>query len=41
METVFLIGYSGCGKSVIGKLLAARKNKNFINTNEYIEKKGT
>ena len=39
METVFLIGYSGCGKSVIGKLLAARKNKNFINTNEYIEKK--
>ena len=24
---------------MIGKLLAARKNKNFINTNEYIEKK--
>ena len=39
METVFFFFFSGCGKSVIGKLLAARKNKNFINTNEYIEKK--
>ena len=39
METVFLVGYYGVGKSVLGKILASRKNLKFLDTNIYIEEK--
>ena len=39
METVFLVGYYGVGKSVLGKILASRKNLKFLDTNVYIEEK--
>ena len=39
METVFLVGYYGVGKSVLGKILASRKNLKFLDTNTYIEEK--
>ena len=39
MENVVLIGMPGCGKSTIGKELAARLGKCFIDTDEEIERK--
>ena len=39
METVFLVGYYGVGKTVLGKILASRKNLMFFDTNIYIEEK--
>ena len=39
METVFLVGYYGVGKSMLGKILASRKNLKFLDTNTYIEEK--
>ena len=39
METVFLVGYYGVGKSVLGKILASRKNLKLLDTNVCIEEK--
>ncbi len=37
--TIFLCGFMGCGKSTIGKKLAAVTDRNFIDMDEYIENK--
>ena len=34
---VFLCGFMGCGKSTVGKLLAKKLGKEFIDLDEYIE----
>lgn len=39
METVFIVGYYGVGKTVLGKILSSRKNLKFLDTNTYIEEK--
>ena len=36
---IILLGFMGCGKSVIGKQLAKRMNLKFIDLDLYIEKK--
>lgn len=38
-ETIFLIGYMGAGKSVVGKLLSKSIDYNFYDLDEYIEQK--
>ncbi|MCM1137318.1 MAG: shikimate kinase [Duncaniella sp.] len=37
MKPIFLIGYMGCGKSTLGKGLAARCDIRFIDLDNYIE----
>lgn len=37
MKPIFLIGYMGCGKSTLGKGLAARCDIRFIDLDDYIE----
>lgn len=39
MKNIVLIGIMGCGKSTIGRLLAEKNSMQFIDTDEYIEKK--
>ncbi len=39
LDNVVLIGFMGCGKSTIGKLLAKTLDYNFIDTDAYIEEK--
>lgn len=39
METVYLTGYHGVGKSIIGKLLSSRKDLKFLDTDFFIENK--
>lgn len=36
---IFLIGFRGAGKSFIGKILAQRLNKKYIDADEYLEQK--
>ncbi|SFU38761.1 shikimate kinase [Pustulibacterium marinum] len=36
---IFLIGYMGCGKSAVGKVLAKHLNKKFIDFDDYLEAK--
>jgi len=36
VNKIFLIGFMGCGKSTVGRLLAARLNWNFIDLDEQI-----
>lgn len=38
MCNIVLIGMAGCGKSTIGKILSERLEKNFIDTDEMVEK---
>ncbi len=38
MSNIVLIGMAGCGKSTIGKILSQKLNKEFIDTDEMIEK---
>ena len=38
-NNIILIGYMGCGKSTIGKALAKKKEKSFLDTDAYIEAK--
>lgn len=38
METIYFTGYSGVGKSMIGSLLASRKNLKFIDVDSVCEK---
>lgn len=38
METIYFTGYSGVGKSIIGNLLASRKNLKFIDIDSVCEK---
>ena len=35
---IYLVGFSGVGKTTIGKELSEKKNINFIDTDEEIEK---
>jgi len=37
MKRIYLIGYMGAGKSLIGKVLARRMSMNFIDTDHFIE----
>ncbi len=37
--TIFLCGFMGCGKTTVGKLLAQIMNRDFIDMDEYIQKK--
>ena len=39
METIYLAGFSGVGKSMVGKLLASRKELKFVDTDQKIEEK--
>lgn len=39
METIYLAGYHGVGKSMIGKLIASRKELKYIDTDLFIEEK--
>ena len=39
MKRIFLIGYMGCGKSTIGKLLAKLLSLTFIDLDIYIQNK--
>lgn len=41
METIVFIGMPACGKSTIGKALAELLKKEFLDTDELIEEKGT
>ena len=36
-KSLILIGYMGCGKTVVGKCLAKRKSVDFIDLDEFIE----
>ncbi|MBE7691008.1 shikimate kinase [Tenacibaculum piscium] len=36
---IILLGYMGCGKSTIGRLIASKKNFSFIDLDNYIEEK--
>ena len=39
MKNIYLVGFMGTGKTVVGELLAARLNKEFIEMDEVIEKR--
>jgi len=39
MIRIFIIGYMGAGKTTLGKLLARRMNLNYIDTDQFIEKR--
>ncbi|MBR4315046.1 MAG: shikimate kinase [Lachnospiraceae bacterium] len=39
METIYLAGYHGVGKSMVGKLIASRKELKYIDTDSLIEEK--
>ena len=39
LNTIFLIGYMGAGKSVIGKSLSKNNGFNFYDLDKYIEEK--
>ncbi len=36
MESIYLVGFMGCGKTTVGKELAKRVNKKFIDLDEEI-----
>ena len=38
-KPVYLCGFMGCGKSTVGKLLAKKLGKEFIDLDEYIEER--
>ena len=37
MKRIYLIGYMGAGKSLLGKILARQMNMNYIDTDHFIE----
>ncbi len=37
--TVVLCGFMGCGKTTVGKIIANRLKMNFVDMDDYIEKK--
>jgi len=39
MKRIFIIGYMGAGKTSVGRSLAQRMNLNYIDTDQYIEKR--
>ena len=39
METMYIVGYSGVGKTMIGRLIASRKETKFLDTNKSITDK--
>ena len=39
METMYIVGYSGVGKTMIGRLIASRKEAKFLDTNKCIVEK--
>ena len=38
METIYLAGYHGVGKTMVGKLIASRKDIKYLDTDQIIEK---
>lgn len=39
MKSIFLCGFMGCGKTTVGKILAKKTGKEFIDMDKYIEQK--
>lgn len=39
MKPIFLIGFSGAGKSTVGKILSAKINVQFVDLDDFIEQK--
>lgn len=39
MDNIVLCGFMGCGKSTVGKIIARKTGKNFLDMDSYIEKK--
>lgn len=39
MKSIFLCGFMGCGKTTVGRLLAKRLGREFIDMDKYIEEK--
>lgn len=39
MKSIFLCGFMGCGKTTVGRLLAKRIGREFIDMDKYIEEK--
>ena len=39
MKSIFLCGFMGCGKTTIGKILAKRTGREFIDMDKFIEEK--
>ena len=41
MKNIYLIGMPGCGKSTIGKIISGEINMDFVDLDDYIEKKAS
>ena len=39
MKSIFLCGFMGCGKTTVGRILAKKTGREFVDMDKYIEKK--